>query len=221
MFKKNPLQCYAPFSVLMAFLLSGCPLTDDYFVADDLTGGTGGSTSGSAGKQDKAGSGGMAGATGSAGAAACSECPPGCTKSTYSAHSYMFCTRPLAHPAATTVCASLDMTLAIIADALENDWVLQTFRTTNAVSYIRAFLGATDLEIEGVWTWVDGRIFWRGDASGKAEAQSFVPWEPAQPNNFSPVTLTAEHCLTLTFANGTWNDMRCELELPYVCEGRE
>jgi hypothetical protein len=231
----------APLALALAPVVSGCPLHDDYYVAEDAnsaksdTGGAGASTSGGQSGRDGTGTGGSGGGsveagTGSAGtgedasggeAGSCEDCVQNCTSARFRHHDYAFCLGDATYAQAEAACATLGMKLARVADEAENIWILQNAIANFRPEQIRAFLGASDAEKEGEWVWEGGVVFWRGDADGEAVSDRYVHWEAEQPANYSPVTSTPEDCLTINFADGTWNDMRCELPLPYVCEALE
>ena len=63
------------------------------------------------------------------------------------------------------------------------------------------WLGLTDAVAEGTWMWVDG-----------VEA-SWGAWADGEPNDAGD----GEDCASLR-ADGQWNDLSCDREVPYVCE---
>ena len=64
------------------------------------------------------------------------------------------------------------------------------------------WLGATDLEEEGNWTWVDGTPF-----------QGWA-WAPFEPDNLGD----NEDCLTSSAAlDYYWNDVICAHETEFLC----
>ena len=64
------------------------------------------------------------------------------------------------------------------------------------------WIGLTDAASEGDFAWTDGTPY---DAER---------WAGGEPNNAGD----GEHCVELaSWANGQWNDMPCDAEMPYVC----
>ena len=220
--------------VAAALLLTGCPLKDDYSIAQDNAAGgpeNGGTAAG--GSPDSSGSGrsGASGVSGageaaSAGSSAAGEGASaggdngsgtsGCISLTNQAHEYAFCFSPLSQSRARSNCSNRGMTLAVIEDEAENAWIIQTFSVQYAGDATRSFIGANDVSTEGEWRWADGVTFWRG---GAAVSGHYTNWSDEEPNDSSSFTGAAD-CLSIYFADGTWADVSCEAELPYVCEAR-
>jgi hypothetical protein len=233
-----------PFLVSATLLLPGCPLTDGYYIANDdpnaaggpdtsLSGRGGTSSAGGAtnaggksGAGGKAGPGGKAGAPGAVGASgsvgtsgadgANTPDAEGCVSLTNQGHVYAFCFTPLIQAEARAICANRGMTLAVMEDRAESDWIAQTFSGQHQDASTRAFIGANDATNEGEWKWADGNVFWRG---GAAISGRYTNWSDGEPNDESPIDGAAD-CLTIYFADGTWADLSCDAELPYVCEPR-
>ncbi len=63
------------------------------------------------------------------------------------------------------------------------------------------WLGLTDAVAEGTWTWVDGT------------ASTWGAWADGEPNDAGD----GEDCASLR-ADGQWNDLSCDREVPFVCE---
>ena len=74
--------------------------------------------------------------------------------------------------------------LATITSKEENDWIQKTFHSPT--SY---WIGGTDEDLDGVWTWVTGEK-WR---------YSF--WGEGEPNNYRGI-----ECALEIQVNGHWND---------------
>ena len=110
------------------------------------------------------------------------------------------------------------MSLVIIDDAEEGAWVWTTL--DGAYRGVQPFglIGASDQASEGEWRFLDGTQFWSGSEEGSPVGSRYVNWGSDQPNDLSPVTQTEEDCGAITLADGTWNDVRCELDCPFVCE---
>lgn len=61
--------------------------------------------------------------------------------------------------------------------------------------------GATDMEEEGLWKWLDGSVV------------EYTNWGGAEPNN-----IYGEHCMDVQPGWG-WNDAGCETTCMFVCGG--
>jgi hypothetical protein len=193
-------------AVSSCLLLQGCPLSDDYYVDPSLAGGSGG-TSGSGGKSMP-----------SAGAGECPDCPVECVWGERPGTSYLICPIERVYSEAEATCAAAGMRLVIIDDKGEGDWVTQTLDREYRGTQPFGFMGASDRESEGEWHFADGMQFWSGEASGDSIGSHYINWDVEQPNDRSPVTTTEEDCGAVIFPGGKWNDVRCELPCPFVCE---
>jgi hypothetical protein len=219
----------APLSFLSAatLLLSGCPMTDDYRIGNDAVGGAGSNA------DTQAGGAFDVSPTGGRGAAGTGDTPwhgidaqvaaggalgtSGCISRSNQGHEYAFCFGSLVQADARTNCGERGMTLVVIEDQAENAWIAKTLSEQYRGSGTRAFIGANDLSTEGEWRWADGVTFWRKNAvvSGR-----YANWQAGQPNDSSPANGASEDCLSIGVADGTWDDVSCTAELPYVCEPR-
>jgi hypothetical protein len=63
------------------------------------------------------------------------------------------------------------------------------------------WLGASDAKVEGTWAWLSQEVWF------------YQNFEVGRPDNVGKV----EHCLSMQ-ASGLWNDLACDLTLPYMCE---
>ncbi|HET7538565.1 MAG TPA: C-type lectin domain-containing protein [Polyangiaceae bacterium] len=224
-----------------ALLLPGCPLKDGYYLETDdpgsaaSSGGTnasGGGTvssSGRGGVLDSGGessvggapsAGGLPGAGSQAGTGGDPESgTAGCVSATSRGHEYAFCFGASTQSSARADCGTRGMTLAVIDDEAENDWIAQTLVSLYRGDAVRAFIGANDSTTEGEWRWADGVSFWSGDANGEPLNGRYTNWSDGEPNNESPIAGAAD-CLTMYLSDGRWGDLSCDAELPYVCESR-
>ena len=66
----------------------------------------------------------------------------------------------------------------------------------------RLWIGATDIDQEGVWTWVDGQ---------EMEPEKYSNWGPHAPNGGG-----SQNCLRTK--SGHWNDKVCEKKMEPLCE---
>lgn len=113
------------------------------------------------------------------------------------------CYRLVSIPALTWAQASIDCTLWSAGSgylvAVSNSLEAEFLRTL--VSGAQVWLGASDAKVEGSWAWLSG------------EAWFYQAFAPGRPDNLE----RSEHCLTM-LNDGTWDDAKCEQQLPYVCE---
>jgi len=222
-----------PFIVAATLFLPGCPLTDHYYLGSsgmiEAGGGPDNPLAGSGGTPSAGGSGAVgsdasgSGAVGSGAGANNTSGTEGCVVLTNQApmqgaqaHDYAFCFTPLTQASARADCVDRGMTLAVIEDRPENDWIARTLSERYKGDSSRAFIGANDVTTEGEWRWADGIVFW---SNGAAISGRYTNWSDTEPNDESPIEGAAD-CLTSYFSDGTWADLSCDAELPYVCEPR-
>ena len=221
-----------PFLLGATLLLPGCPLTDGYYVVKDDPSNVGSSAGMAAGGEANivlsgrggassagatSGAGGKPGAGGASGTGG-DNTPDadGCVSVTNQGHEYAFCFTSLIQADARATCGDRGMTLAVIEDQAENAWITATLLQLYSGDSSRAFIGANDVSVEGEWRWADGVVFWR---NGAAISGRYTNWSASEPNGESPIAGAAD-CLTIYHSDGTWADLSCEAELPYVCELR-
>jgi hypothetical protein len=163
-------------------------------------GGVGGVSSGGA-------TGGELGSGGYAGAASLGDCQT----NAFGGHDYVFCNVNLAWTVARDNCASIGMVLVRVDDAAESQWVFDN--AYDAPPRQGVWIGASDLAMEGEWRWVDGALFWLGDASGSAQDGLFSAWYSTQPSGQDP-----RDCAAVDGNSLGWYDLDCMTPQPYVCE---
>eukprot|EP00965_Chrysotila_dentata_P128672 4253718-Pleurochrysis_carterae.AAC.1 len=99
-------------------------------------------------------------------------------------------------------CIQQGGTLATIPTALRNS-ELRAWAVVAGSSPI-IWIGATDIEEEGVWRWVD--------------TNALITWSNWRQSD-KPVN-QREHCAYMEVMNGEWEDYNCRKKLPYACEAR-
>jgi hypothetical protein len=96
--------------------------------------------------------------------------------------------------------------LPTIACEAQNDFLKELLRSNGAES---VWLGATDLESEGEWKWLEGpladRVFWTGYHDGALTQGLYANWRNGEPNN-----VHVENCAALLEVLNGWNDVSCE-----------
>jgi hypothetical protein len=138
-----------------------------------------------------------------------------CSDVAISGAKYAICETPLAHAAAERDCEQRAAQLIALESAEENAAVAEAIFAQLTSGNV--WLGGSRND-DFAWSWPSGDVFWRGGPEGAAEADAFVLWQPGEPNNSSSQGGEPEACLALTAEGADWNDRRCELALPYVCE---
>jgi len=102
--------------------------------------------------------------------------------------------------------------LVTIRNAERNTWLIGLLGTVQD-----AWIGASDLDTEGVWRWVtDTTAFWNGGATGTSVGGAFSSWNggaTAEPNGGE-----ASDCLRLRVTTG-WADFQCATAYASICEG--
>ena len=102
--------------------------------------------------------------------------------------------------------------LASVTSSAINDYILRglTKRSTSDTNN-ELWIGGTDSNEEGVWTWTDGTSW------------NFTYWTKGEPND-GLSAVKSEDCLSLntdSWSNGHWNDISCDHEYPFICKGPE
>ncbi|XP_035829273.1 C-type lectin domain family 4 member F-like isoform X2 [Aplysia californica] len=98
-------------------------------------------------------------------------------------------------------CESLGGYLAEFHDNVSLEYVSRVVAKDTS----RLWIGATDQDKEGTWTWVTSN-----------KPLSVEDWAKNQPDNYKG----KEHCLEIgaVFEGKTWNDLWCDDKLGYLCQ---
>lgn len=125
----------------------------------------------------------------------------GCWLEQFEDHAYWICPEGRPWSEAVEDCVGFGAELAWIDSPEENAVI------TELAGGFSLWLGASDLEQEGDWRWLDGSVLDVGHSA----------WGPGQPDDDGPQP-AGEDCLHLSsarlFGDGDWNDDICE-EQPY------
>jgi hypothetical protein len=135
-------------------------------------------------------------------------CAPECTAYTYAAHTFAICQRPYTYAEAKALCATMQMHLAKITDAAENDWLNAVANPTGTEPPI--WIGTDDLTTPGDFYWPDGTQLWTGGAAGHAVGGAYTNWQNGAPRDMG-------NCAYLAVF-GTWFATKCTSGLRAICE---
>ena len=108
--------------------------------------------------------------------------------------------------------------LAIITSQEEETFIENLIESDKSDSIYHYWLGATDDEAEGTWTWLDGQVFWQGgpaDKGGHSVNGMYNHWLPSQPNNSVKESESGHDYLEIQVTRGnegpaeylTWTDI--------------
>ena len=128
-------------------------------------------------------------------------CP--CEFRSFDGLGYLFCEQNVVWAQAMDACPSAmdGYSLLSINDESENEWVYDQLMDINNEQ--RWWISLNDQQEEGVFVWGDG------------QTPKYENWERNEPNDSG-----GEDCTELNrFYNEFWNDIRCDAELYYICEG--
>jgi hypothetical protein len=178
------------------------------------SGGMGGATSGGMGGATSGGMGGASGSAGTlgqggfAGVASLGDCQT----ATFNAHDYALCNVNVPWTTARDNCWSIGMELVRVEDAAEDQWIHDNAYDTAPRQGV--WIGANDRGVEGEWRWLDGSLFWLGNASGAAQNGLHEGWLPTQPSG-NPA---ARDCAAIDQgATVGWYDLDCATPQPFIC----
>jgi Tol biopolymer transport system component len=105
--------------------------------------------------------------------------------------------------------------LATITSSAENDFVanlLSSYVGAHGLQNAYAYVGGSDVGLEGTWLWMDGpeanQQFWQGGTAGSAPNGSYENWQHSTDNNLvlvEPNGLTDENYMYIR-GTGQWTD---------------
>lgn len=114
-------------------------------------------------------------------------CPSNCIRHPRNGHSYCLTPEGLSWPEAEAFARLKGGHLVTINDAAEQVWLVKTFGGDRWM-----WMGFTDVDREGKWRWVSGRLV------------TFTNWHWGEPNN----SHSGEHYACMNWGNpGEWNDL--------------
>jgi len=109
---------------------------------------------------------------------------------------------------ARTICTDAGYDLISIDSAALNDAV-------QAAIGANSWIGASDSASENRWVWPDGTQF---SNDSTPLAGFYANWASGEPNNDGGL-LRDQNCGSIYLADGTWDDLDCGDDLPFVCGG--
>lgn len=125
-------------------------------------------------------------------------------------HAYLFVPMLMTWADAESYCESQGYTLVSINNENESRWFdeqVRQLQRTFELARSPWWMGYTDEAVEGKWVWSDG------------SNSGFTAWAEGKPNNRDRDG-HPENCGAIEGSTnvGRWNDVGCELELPFACE---
>jgi Lectin C-type domain len=102
---------------------------------------------------------------------------------------------------ARTTCAGFGGDLSILYSRAEHVALLADLEALGFT--IELWLGASDIDSEGDWVWIDGTPL----------PAPYSDWKSGEPNNDN-----GEDCLEMQGSSGVWNDDDCDATQSYACE---
>lgn len=119
---------------------------------------------------------------------------------------------------AKVACEEMDGHLAIITSQDEEYFIENLIEENKSDSIYHYWLGASDEDAEGTWTWLDGQEFWQGGPAAKGGHSvdgMYNNWLPSQPNNSVKESDAGQDYLEIQVTRGnegpdeymTWTDI--------------
>ncbi len=104
--------------------------------------------------------------------------------------------------------------LVTVSSSAENTTIS---RLGNGTSSRFAWMGATDAQVEGDWSWLDGADF---PPSPQPNVSTFKRWHGGEPNNGGAGSIQQD-CAAIALQGtfrGDWDDSPCDDRLVSICE---
>ena len=126
----------------------------------------------------------------------------------YNGHTYYYFSTPVTWYDAKSICEGMGGHLATITSEAEDSFLLNHVKSFNNSDFgVGAWLGGTDRDSEGTWTWITGEAF------------DFTKWASSEPSNSVWNDEGAENFLHYyNVAQGQWNDTAGCDRFPFICE---
>ena len=124
-------------------------------------------------------------------------CPDGWSKFDLSCYTLVY--KKLTWSSAEGYCNELGGHLASVHSSEENDFIF------GLVDKQKVWIGANDLNTEGVWVWSDGSAF------------DYRKWRSGEPNNMGKEGENCGHLKHHDDHSKDWNDIQCSHTLNFVC----
>ncbi|XP_063225351.1 hemolymph lipopolysaccharide-binding protein-like [Bacillus rossius redtenbacheri] len=127
---------------------------------------------------------------------------------------YKFHALPLTWYGALKTCYTEAAQLAVIGSEAEAAALRRLFQEHPSVPGAHydyaAFMGASDLEHEGVYVTVD---------DVPLQDAGYLRWQDGQPNNYGRGDSPGQDCIAMT-RQAEYFDVECYIKLPFICERR-
>lgn len=98
------------------------------------------------------------------------------------------------------ICKEISGTIALPRNSVENQALMKVVKASGLT--VNPFIRATDRDTEGQFVDTDGNLL------------TFTNWASGQPDNYQ----RTQHCATIIWESGLWDDAICNMERPIMCE---
>ncbi len=167
-----------------------------------------------------------------------------CSCKQFEGHTYLFCSEPLDWAGARARCRAQGADLVVIESAPENAFLRSAgganrWLGANDRGFNGSPLGSCPGQCnktgdEGTWKWVNGPgdsergapLCEVSEKSRECHGSAYSNWAGQEPDNATDMGIpcipyvscaVGEDC-ALMAADGTWRDVSCDLERPFICE---